>query len=78
MTHQEVSIFVPRTVCWQGNDENPTSQFMKSKHVHDSANGVCKAHVHTIPAKETTSAPPTRIWTLRELGTRSVRDRSDG
>jgi hypothetical protein len=66
MTHQNVSIFEPRTVCWQGN-RDIHSQLIMNKHAHDSANGVCKAHVHTIPAKESISAPPTSHWTRREL-----------
>ena len=42
-------------------------QLIMNKHAHDSANGVCKAHVLTMPAKDSNSAPPTSNWTRREL-----------
>lgn len=38
-----------------------------NKHAQDSANGVCKAHVLTMPVKDSNSAPPTSNWTRREL-----------
>src|SRR5258706_13545563 len=77
MAYHKVCKFEPRTVCWQeswqGNDQYPALKLIK-KHAHDSAYGVCKAHVHTIPAKDSDSAPPHSNWTRRELARRGESD----